>query len=324
MKNLIIVGNGFDLAHNLKTSYDDFKNELTDYPEEYDDLNSKKSILLQSLLKDKENVLWSDIESTYFDILINLKDERKLQDKYGAQFRYRNSRDFNNDFELIKKHLISYLIKKEESFEPIENYKNFFKEFQNKDTVIVNFNYTNTVSQYIKDLDIEIIHIHGELNNENNPIIFGFAANQAESKNLLIENDNNHVRNIKKFNYLLTNNKNELDNHLSSKGYNVFILGHSCGISDNLILNEIFTHKEIHKIIPFYYNSRDGYFDTMVNIDRIIDDYSKEESNYFDKLLSYPQSYKMPQLKTDENLIKYLKHTLNETDPSTFPILSFI
>ena len=28
MKNLIIVGNGFDLAHNLETNYSDFKNDI--------------------------------------------------------------------------------------------------------------------------------------------------------------------------------------------------------------------------------------------------------------------------------------------------------
>lgn len=45
----------------------------------------------------------------------------------------------------------------------------------------------------------------------------------------------------------------------------------------------------------------------MVNIDRIIDDYSKSDgdSKSFNKLLPFPQSHKMPQ-KEDVNIRKFL------------------
>lgn len=303
MKNLIIVGNGFDLAHGLKTGYADFITDLKMFPEDYEKSKNNENLLLNSL-KENRGQLWSDIESTYFDILTKLEDKNHLQEKYNLPINaYQNSKILNDDFDVIKKCLSIYLLKQEKEFEIDNSYQNFFNHFKNEDAVVLNFNYTNTVKQYVNSKKIELIHIHGELGNESNPIIFGFAADQEESKKLLRENNNNHVRNIKKFNYLFAENEERLKEHLKSDYFNVFILGHSCGISDNLILSEIFNTPKIEKIIPFYYENRNGYFNTMVNIDRIIDDYSKssEDLKSFSKLLPFPQSHKMPQ-KEDSNI----------------------
>lgn len=50
MKNLIIIGNGFDLAHNLKTSYSDFKNDVITYTEEPAAKSLGRNHLLTSLV----------------------------------------------------------------------------------------------------------------------------------------------------------------------------------------------------------------------------------------------------------------------------------
>jgi hypothetical protein len=316
MKNLIIIGNGFDLAHGLKTNYSDFKTDIKNHPEKYGIQMSFDNYLLKSLLKD-DNELWSDIEATYFDILVNFDNKSHLRKYYHPIETYKSIKLLNDDFEKIKDFLSIYLFEQEQKFKSINNYQKIFNEFNNKDTVIVNFNYTKTVKHYINERKIKLIHIHGELNKENNPIIFGFAANHEESKKLLIENDNNYVRNIKKFNYLFTNNESLLKKHLQSDEYNVFILGHSCGISDRLILSQIFNSKNIHEIIPFYHLNMNGYFNTMVNVDRIIDDYSKSEKDKksFNKLLSFPRSYKMPQRDNDINLVGYLNKILEKKLP---------
>ncbi|PID95444.1 MAG: hypothetical protein CSA94_01585 [Bacteroidetes bacterium] len=96
---------------------------------------------------------------------------------------------------------------------------------------------------------------------------------------------------------MYTNNELVLKKWIGADSFNLFILGHSCGISDKLILHQIFNSKQLNKIIPFYYKDRQGYFDIMVNIDRIIDDYSKikPERGAFSKLLTFPNSYKIPQ-----------------------------
>ena len=209
MKNLIIVGNGFDLAHKLKTNYSDFTSDLKNNPDKYDIKPNHQNHMLHSLLRDNHN-LWSDIETTYFDIISNFKEKKYLQVRYTNVHTYGSTKELNDDFEKIKEWLREYLLDVEKKFSPIKNYQDFFAEFNNKETVVLNFNYTETVSHYLQDKKIELIHIHGELKNEANPIIFGFAADDENSKKLLIENDNNYVRNIKKFNYLFTQNESIL------------------------------------------------------------------------------------------------------------------
>jgi len=316
MKNLIIIGNGFDLAHDLKTNYTDFKSDIKEHPEKYEILSINNNLLLASLLNgDKE--LWSDIESAYFDILVHIKDRVYLQNNYSPVNRYTTVKHMNDDFEKIKEALCLYLLSQEKNFSPIVNYQNLFNEFNGRDTVVVNFNYTKTVSEYLLDKDIELIHIHGELEKEDNPIIFGYAADHKESKKLLTQNNNDFVRNIKKFNYLFTNNETLLKKHLNSEEYNVFVLGHSCGISDGLVLSQIFMSSKIHQIIPFYFKDKVGYFNTMVNLDRVVDDYSELEKDRksFNKLLSFPDSHVMPQKKEDPDLVEYLSNILNRKLP---------
>ena len=42
--------------------------------------------------------------------------------------------------------------------------------------LVVNFNYTDTASQYLAEFpDESLINIHGELSNADNPIIFGYG-----------------------------------------------------------------------------------------------------------------------------------------------------
>lgn len=316
MKNLIIIGNGFDLAHDLKTSYTDFINDIEKNPTKYKFKDQHSFPGLIQVLINRNKGLWSDIEYLYFNILSNLDNIDKLTNFQGV-ISY-SVIELNRDFAVIKNCLEIYLKEKERNFIENHNYKNFFSCFK-EDTVILNFNYTNSVRKYLVacNLEHELIHIHGELENDSNPIIFGFAADNDESKQLLVKNDNNFVRNIKKFNYLYTNNDERLKKHLESDEFNVFILGHSCGISDKLILRDIFNSKGVHKIYPFYFKDRDNYFDTMVNIDRIIDDYTKEneKDKAFNKLVSFPDCYPMPQKENDGEFIPFLSKILNKKLP---------
>ncbi len=311
MRNLIIIGNGFDLAHGLKTSYYDFISDLKSGGMKYNFLNIEDNHLINSL--NAENKMWSDIEAAYFDILTHLGNDSYIRHKYGSGIsNYNNVEDFNTDFEELKLYLIEYLIEEENKFVPIENYTELFKYLKWNKTLILNFNYTITVSYYIRSSGIKQIQIHGNLENTDNPMIFGFAASNKESKDLLIKNNNNFVSNIKKFNYLYTNNELSLKTWMNEEDFNLFILGHSCGISDKLILHQIFNSTKLNKIIPFYYKNRQGYFDMMVNIDRIIDDYSKsrQERVAFNKLATFPNSYKIPQWNDpkDENLLDFISN----------------
>ena len=129
MHNLIIIGNGFDLAHNLKTSYNHFIRYMVDlhcadksnfsdlldfnFVENYDDLmrqmkegSSESSIrfnnlFVKILLNDIVLKDWCDIEQKYFEILINISE--------GKDKTYTNPKQLNLDFDKLKNYLIKYL-----------------------------------------------------------------------------------------------------------------------------------------------------------------------------------------------------------------------
>ena len=58
---------------------------------------------------------------------------------------------------------------------------------------------------------------------------------------------------------------------LNSGDFQIFIFGHSCGISDRTLLNTLFEHKNCSSIKPFFHkkvNGSDNYSDIVRNISR--------------------------------------------------------
>lgn len=51
MTNILIIGNGFDLAHNLPTKYSDYLNQLNNQSEFYGYIKLEKDRLIDSLDK---------------------------------------------------------------------------------------------------------------------------------------------------------------------------------------------------------------------------------------------------------------------------------
>jgi len=146
--------------------------------------------------------------------------------------------------------------------------------------LFLNFNYTDTESRYydypITSREIEserlLIHIHGELNDDDNPIIFGYGDEISNKyKELEEENENKLLENIKSIRYLETDNYKRLLNFIDSDKYQIFIMGHSCGISDRTLLNTIFEHENCISIKVFYHQkneTEDDYSNVIRNISR--------------------------------------------------------
>ena len=331
--NLIIIGNGFDLAHDLKTSYRHFLNDLNENawnkPDQFTDILKDEllDVLRRKVLRKDQKIYknriiqqlidlehlnnWSDIEYHYFK-LINEIANNKNKNSDSTQRINRT----NEEFEQIKSYLKSYLSEEQKRFKKIDAIEYMFKELNSPRTLVLNFNYTNTVTKYLEDYKfIKQINIHGELDNEDNPMIFGFAATDAECKLLTDKNEEGYMRNIKKLNYRFTNNDKELKSLLDdTSGFDVVILGHSCGVSDRLILSEIFNHNNLRTISPFYFKDREGYLQTIINIDRIIDDYTKEvkEVKSFIKVENYPQCIPMIQYNSDVKDVNQFKNFINK------------
>lgn len=160
---------------------------------------------------------------------------------------------------------------------------NYF-ELMPEEILFLNFNYTFTEKIYsnhtqfdsfnsTKNLKKHNIHIHGTTNkNDFNDVIFGFGDEIDEDyKSIENLNDNVYLENIKSIKYLETDNYKQLLEFLNSGDYQIFIFGHSCGISDRTLLNTLFEHKNCSSIKPFYHrkaSETDNYSDIVRNISR--------------------------------------------------------
>lgn len=139
--------------------------------------------------------------------------------------------------------------------------------------MLLNFNYTKTPELYKNDpvINFEIVNIHGQIDNAGS-VIFGNGDElDDEYKMLQNLNDNRYLANIKSIKYLEADNYRKMLSFIDSAPFQIYIMGHSCGISDRTLLNTLFEHKNCISIKPFYYKKEDGsdnYLEIVQNISR--------------------------------------------------------
>jgi len=260
MRNIIIVGNGFDLAHNLPTSYSLFIDNLilTEFNKKSSDLihpffsksigeiaNKKlnertvkyiaisgkefsfttSNIFLADLIQQKgqNKKNWSDIEAFYYEVLLKTNDTSLIL--------------LQRDFEIIKQKLINYLNSISKVSKANINFEHFFSHnyFSNgeiQNNLILNFNYTNTLEKlYENKLErFKIEHVHGKLSNfDEGYIVFGHDMSIETYRSYIDIKDEEFFKNIKFINYRLNSKFEILKSFLSKESFfNVFVIGHSC------------------------------------------------------------------------------------------------
>jgi len=370
MNRVILIGNGFDLAHGLKTSYkdfiDDFWNKKTDLVKE---IFRKKSILgvvsNDPLVETQSGYIYNDNEIKldianlgYFPRFTEVSQSSLGYDGFSSFIsRYRinehnsnlhfNNRflgritlkkqikhwldieeeyylalneclhegyeggieQLNSDFSVIKTLLENYLKKQtankinklaqiEQNINSNFSSKNILKEPKIPvlyETLYLSFNYTNTEKLYVQNNNSDkIIHIHGELNSPENPIIFGYGDDIDEKYKLIEqEKDYRYLENIKSIRYLETRNYQEMLKFIDADEYTIYIMGLSCSNSDRTLLNTLFEHKNCLSIKVFYHQREDGtndYSDIIKNISRNFTDKPLFRKIVVDKTLCVPLS----------------------------------
>lgn len=184
-------------------------------------------------------------------------------------------REHNPEYTLFrsKDEEIRYYIQKQQ-----ENDK-FKKEYCiPHHTLILNFNYTRTAERLYPDSGraCQVIHIHGDLNNNDNPIIFGYGDELDDAyKSIEKLQDNDFLENIKSIRYHETGNYRELLSFIESQPYQVLVMGHSCGNSDRTLLNTLFEHRNCISVKVYYHQREDGtdnYSDLIRNLSRNFND----------------------------------------------------
>jgi hypothetical protein len=123
----------------------------------------------------------------------------------------------------------------------------------------VNFNYTDTLYALDYANPLEIIHIHGRVSDPINPVIFGYGDESDPSYQKIEDcGDNVFLEHIKSFGYFQANNYRKLIELIDAAPFKTYIVGHSCGMSDRILLNEIFEHPNCKQIEIFYHRRNDG------------------------------------------------------------------
>lgn len=251
---------------------------------EFDVVKKRLEIYLTEVFQKTQTKPFSSIQRA-FDSIINPKEVA-----FGKQTMFIDS-IFNNittigeddavqiDIENAPNYLSCHT-KDEELYDYVTKHLSD-KRFQETyctptNTLILNFNYTQTAKQlYARDAD-EIIDIHGALNNERNPIIFGYGDDLDDDyKRIEKLQDNDFLENIKSVRYHETGNYRQLLGFIESEPYQVITMGHSCGNSDRTLLNTLFEHRNCISVKVYYHQREDGtddYSQLIRNLSRNFND----------------------------------------------------
>lgn len=357
MNRLIIIGNGFDLAHGIKSSFKDFisdyfcnavnefykksrysdllleikfKSNITvfsDLPkpatvedvfEKTDYLNKSRdfdfifhSILLNKIYSDVMKVNWVDLEMLFFQILSITKNQNN----------FKGVKKLNSEFEYLKEKLIDYLRIQESKFSNLYNKRPmidcFIEEIFKDEIVTIQldenkrpdylyfliFNYTNTIDEYLKictkSIVSDINFIHGDLSGNNGDPIFGFG-DEFDKRYLAFEDENKNelFEHIKSFQYLKAKNYYSLTRFIESNDFQVHTYGHSLGLSDRTMLNQIFEHENCKSVKIFYHKKSETEND-FVEKTHEISRHFKDKVSLRKKVVPLELSSEMPQPKVD-------------------------
>lgn len=170
-------------------------------------------------------------------------------------------------------------------------------------TYVLNFNYTNTSSLYLKKKDSDaILNIHGEVKNQSNPINLGFGDERNKFYSEIEDhNENEYLRFMKSFFYTNNSNYKKLFDFLEDSIFQVQIMGHSCGLSDRTLLNAIFEHRNCKSIKVFYHKydnpTVDGEKDNFTQIVRNISRQFNQKTMMREKIVNKDLCQELPQLK---------------------------
>ncbi len=170
--------------------------------------------------------------------------------------------------------------------------------------MLLNFNYTNTTENYVAQLKKNAFHsntvinyIHGQLNSEIHKIVFGFGDEFNSKYTQFEEQENNNVfDHIKSYWYFKSSNYRNLVRFLNQDMFQVFIMGHSCGLSDRTMFREIFEHENCKSVKIFYYETPDGtndFYEKTVELGRHFANNGKMRK----KIVEFNRSSKFPQPK---------------------------
>lgn len=247
-EKIIIIGNGFDLNLELKTSYGDFLSS-----ENFKNLLVSNNSLAV-YLRQKQNLQhWIDIEN-------ELKE-----------YSHRSKNELDEEFNALSTELVNYLSSiKTSAFKKDSEAYSVIKDNYATSALILDFNYTDSVEKILLSLGVsesEILNkhrkVHGSLK-ENN-IIFGVEdAAKIKTEHIFLKKSYPRYYEPTDIRALIYGARE------------VYFFGHSLGATDHHYFKDSFFHDLVEgkgsnvRNIHLYYHGEEGYKRLFQQIDVLI------------------------------------------------------
>lgn len=120
------------------------------------------------------------------------------------------------------------------------------------------------------DITPTFIHIHGSLKEED--IVLGYGDETTDKfRELEDANDNELTKYFKSFYYMQNPRYRQFFEVLERGPFRLHLMGHSCGLSDRVLLSSIFNHPNLEDVRIYYHDrgeDRNDYFQLCQNISR--------------------------------------------------------
>lgn len=243
-----------------------------------------KNPFVNFLFNQYQQLNWVNLEKDYFNYLCGANRKIALLNE-GMEFLLDEIHNYLISFSISYNHRQHGYFKRAFfsnalMFDPsvndwIDNSNSF-----DDNVIFINFNYTNFLWALLKSnllLDkSEIYQIHGRLSNRQG-LIFGYGnENHPEYTRIEGLEDNRYLKYIKSSHYAKSSDYQGVLYHLD-KDYEVYVYGLSCGLSDQVLLNEILESNNCKQIRIFYHGTleKNNFTETYNNISRSFKDKSK-------------------------------------------------
>lgn len=197
IKRLFIIGNGFDIAHNLATAYSDFYEFLKKKNENHENktVDNMISIINKHDKMNSGNKLWGELEEHCGKIALEeasiLKEDIEFRDDEEKihhcidKKEIEKAKKFNEEVKrfpiLFREWVETFNVEKDIKLNQQDNIKaknreqvmkEFGKLFSEEDFAVLNFNYSDTIERIYKVKENKICHLHGCIGNKEK-IYFG-------------------------------------------------------------------------------------------------------------------------------------------------------
>ena len=166
----MIVGNGFDLAHGLKTKYNDFRNWLEE--------SGFHSFVnrMEALYPDVKNANgeWNDIETAlgHFKMKDVIAYDKKYTDCNSAE---NVVLPVGNNIKSVTASLSGNLWKWIKSVDLLKTKRMFLL---NENALFVSFNYTLTLETVYEIPQDKAWHVHGSISDKTNVLVIGYGVDE--------------------------------------------------------------------------------------------------------------------------------------------------